>query len=837
MFTWNLQFVSKKHLGDTLSQLGISDEESGDVLVRIHTAVHTPEEAVDLAAFIRGLIPRAHILGTSTSAVISGGKLAPDQCVISVTQMDEGHVSTVRIPVEDGAGRMVPAEELCAGVAERLEGKGAKLLLAFFPEPYRDTERFVYLSNSLMPDVQMIGGVTDWNDIIGDAGFVFDEAGWSGRELILAALGGKDLECLCDFAAGVQMAGDLHEITKASGDHITEVDGIPAARFIHEGIGEEICEKTKIGFYFPLAYDFDGIEVPFVIGYYGDDGIGANHNVTVGRKVRRGFFYDRKIISDNRAMFNRMESFEKGETFFAYGCMDRFRYYPNSVLWELSAYENSNMCGCLTQGEITTVRGRKVFPNCSFVLAAAGENPESQQLNPYVFSHTGTLAEDNQTLISFLADAAQSRVRGGDQAMNESLKSFIGSCERMLLFAEKSKIANEAAMSMDISLRGYDRVCLIDVPDVTGMRLIFPEQLIEKTHNHYILECAAFAAQKNYRVYRLSGWQMAVAVPSYEVSLRDFTEDMRLLQKRLFAATEEYIAAVSSFCVINECRTENIKAVYDAARLEMNRKNIQFLVCDGKEKALDEESLREKYRMVRVINHALAHDGVVPYYQGIYDNRRKAIHHYEALMRLKDEEGRLCPPAAFLDVARSYGLLYDALSMAMIRKVFERFRDSADKSVSINLGIRDIKNEEMTSYIYSFLSITRYPEHFAFEILENEDVDEYETLRRFVDSIHRLGAKISIDDFGNGYSNLMHMISIPADYLKIDGSIIRECCRKKESENMVEMIAAWGKMIGRSEIVAEYVENEQIQEMLLRYGIEYSQGYLFSKPSPEIPED
>ena len=69
-------------------------------------------------------------------------------------------------------------------------------------------------------------------------------------------------------------------------------------------------------------------------------------------------------------------------------------------------------------------------------------------------------------------------------------------------------------------------------------------------------------------------------------------------------------------------------------------------------------------------------------------------------MRLRDEEGKIYTPFDFLEVARSYGLLYDALSMEMIRKVFEAFKDSEDKSVSINLGMRDIKNEELTGYIY-----------------------------------------------------------------------------------------------------------------------------------------
>ena len=79
MFTWNLMFVSQKRLEDTLSQLMVGDGEDKDVLVRIHTAIHTAEEAVDLASFVKRLIPNARILGTSTSAIISGGKLIHDQ--------------------------------------------------------------------------------------------------------------------------------------------------------------------------------------------------------------------------------------------------------------------------------------------------------------------------------------------------------------------------------------------------------------------------------------------------------------------------------------------------------------------------------------------------------------------------------------------------------------------------------------------------------------------------------------------------------------------------------------------------------------------------------------
>ena len=204
-------------------------------------------------------------------------------------------------------------------------------------------------------------------------------------------------------------------------------------------------------------------------------------------------------------------------------------------------------------------------------------------------------------------------------------------------------------------------------------------------------------------------------------------------------------------------------------------------------------------------------------------------------MRLEDENGRIYYPGSFLDVARSYGLLYDSLSSLMIHKVFERFRLIEDTSVSLNLSIRDIKNRDLVEYIFEFLSTARHPENFVFEILENEDIDNYDELIAFVDRIHDLGALISIDDFGSGFSNLIHIANIHSDYLKIDGSIVKRCCDDKESENLIALISNWRKLIGRDiRIIAEFVENESIQMKLLDYKIDFSQGYLFSKPSPDL---
>ena len=114
MFTWNFQYISKARLAETFNQLML-DAQKGDILIRIHTAIHLEEEAVELARFIKNLVPRAQIFGTSTSAVISWGKLAPNQCVISVTQMNGGRVKTIMLPTFEQE-KPLPVDVLCERV-------------------------------------------------------------------------------------------------------------------------------------------------------------------------------------------------------------------------------------------------------------------------------------------------------------------------------------------------------------------------------------------------------------------------------------------------------------------------------------------------------------------------------------------------------------------------------------------------------------------------------------------------------------------------------------------------------------------------------------------------
>lgn len=131
MFTWNYQYISKAILEKTFEQTMLA-KDGGDVLVRIHTAIHLEDEAVELARFIKSLVPTAKIIGTSTSAVINRGKLAMNQCVISVTQMNSATVRTLILPtVDEKSGLPLSVDSVCSCAKQTVMQKDMKLLFAF----------------------------------------------------------------------------------------------------------------------------------------------------------------------------------------------------------------------------------------------------------------------------------------------------------------------------------------------------------------------------------------------------------------------------------------------------------------------------------------------------------------------------------------------------------------------------------------------------------------------------------------------------------------------------------------------------------------------------------
>lgn len=242
-------------------------------------------------------------------------------------------------------------------------------------------------------------------------------------------------------------------------------------------------------------------------------------------------------------------------------------------------------------------------------------------------------------------------------------------------------------------------------------------------------------------------------------------------------------------------------------------------------------SLNKEYennlKWIKEINSAIKNDRVILYFQAIKDNKTDEIKKYETLIRLLDEEGNIVPPVVFLEIAKR-SKLYKKLTKIVIEKSFNFFEDKP-YDFSVNITVEDILDPEINQFILRMLSVYKIGERVAFELVETEGIEQFDAIEEFINNVKSFGAKISIDDFGTGYSNLVYLTKLQADYIKIDGSIIKNILHDKKSELITSIIVAFAKEMN-IKTIAEFVENEEIDKKLKELGVDESQGYFISKP-------
>lgn len=237
-------------------------------------------------------------------------------------------------------------------------------------------------------------------------------------------------------------------------------------------------------------------------------------------------------------------------------------------------------------------------------------------------------------------------------------------------------------------------------------------------------------------------------------------------------------------------------------------------------------------RWIKRLREAIEEDRIVPYYQPIVNARTLEIEKYEALVRIIEDDGSVVTPFHFLEISKRVKLYYH-VTRIMIDKVFEALRQNPGKICSINLSIEDIHNQSMYAYIIDKVRNCAYFPQLIFEILESEGIENYDVVNAFITEVKKYGVKIALDDFGAGYSNFAYISRLDIDYVKIDGSIIRDVDTNRTSQIILDTILDFASKLG-VETVAEFVSSEAICHYLQTLPINAMQGYYFAEPAPSM---
>lgn len=245
----------------------------------------------------------------------------------------------------------------------------------------------------------------------------------------------------------------------------------------------------------------------------------------------------------------------------------------------------------------------------------------------------------------------------------------------------------------------------------------------------------------------------------------------------------------------------------------------------------DEKLTRLHYKNfneVMILRQAISQNRIVPYYQPIIDVKSGQIQKFESLARLTTGGGGIILPKEFLETAKR-SKLYPYITSAVIKSVLE-IASMHSYEFSINLSVEDIVDKRINEMIVQ--SVKNHKgnlERLIFEITESENIDNFDEVEEFINCIKGLGCKIAIDDFGSGYSNFEYLARLNIDYVKVDGSLIKNLSTDPNIYKIVHVITEFAKEMGYK-TVAEYIENEEIFNMVKELEFDYCQGYYIGPP-------
>ncbi len=247
---------------------------------------------------------------------------------------------------------------------------------------------------------------------------------------------------------------------------------------------------------------------------------------------------------------------------------------------------------------------------------------------------------------------------------------------------------------------------------------------------------------------------------------------------------------------------------------------------------------RGQMQWVTRLKHALDENRFVLHSQPIVPTSattaRPQLH--EVLLRLREEEDSLVPPGAFLPAAERYGLMPE-IDRWVVRTTLQwlaahRADPHLAQSYSINLSGQSLSDAQFLGFVLQEIERSGVEAgRLAFEVTESAAVAALDSAVQLIQTLKNKGCRFLLDDFGSGWSSFAYLKNLPVDFLKIDGSLVRDMAHDALDEAMVRAINEVGHVLGIA-TVAEFVENEAVLERVTALGIDYAQGYALGRPAP-----
>ncbi len=335
-----------------------------------------------------------------------------------------------------------------------------------------------------------------------------------------------------------------------------------------------------------------------------------------------------------------------------------------------------------------------------------------------------------------------------------------------------------------------------------------------------------------HEIYRLSGDEFAFLLEE-PMEFYDLKEYLTTLYKSINNIQVEYLnIKIYVDLTLASSANNNTHHIFSKVSMALKyakQKRVPFWIYEDRMNF--ENEYERNLELSSTVRSAVENSRVVPYFQAIIDNKTDKIVKYECLARLIDDNNNILSPILFIPVSKKIKV-YSSVTTSIIDKSFKMF-ENGEVDFNINLSIEDIMSGEIFQFIIDKLKTSKVASKVTFELLESEAIMDFEKVERFISEVKRYGAKIAIDDFGSGYSNFSYLTKMRADYIKIDGTLIKHIDVDKTALIVVQTIVEFAKKLN-IKTIAEYVHSSVVMDKVKELGIDYSQGFYIDEPSINV---
>ncbi|MCL6638479.1 MAG: EAL domain-containing protein, partial [Firmicutes bacterium] len=242
------------------------------------------------------------------------------------------------------------------------------------------------------------------------------------------------------------------------------------------------------------------------------------------------------------------------------------------------------------------------------------------------------------------------------------------------------------------------------------------------------------------------------------------------------------------------------------------------------------EKLAEINRLLATIKSALKENRLLLFFQPVFGVKDERIVHHEVLVRLQEKNGDILLPGTFIPVAERFGLM-PRIDRRVVQSALNNLRQYPSLNLFVNLSGTSLGDEALLEFIEENIRTGGVdPSRLGFEITETAAVKNPERAGRWIRRLKKIGCRFALDDFGMGFSSFSHLRDLPVDYLKIDGSYVKNLDADPTHFALVRAMNTVAHTLGKK-TVAEYVENEKILNILRDLDIDCGQGYHLGRPS------